>query len=608
MPKRPIPDEPGPAGSATGGSSADPGTLTSDDIFGEILDEVGGQRLGDQGAAPSPDGRGPIKVQVSEPPRGGEAHPPARKAVPPRPTVKELLPEDVAALLDVFSAPAEAAAAAATDADPETVPELAAAAQPAEPAPVPDPDLVMDELEPFTLEPEGDDALPPPPPSLRSAEAGGDEGLRDLMNLMRMPKARAHKMESGPNKFTVAEATPPGAAPALDLAALAEQALDEGAVVPGPPAPEPLPVAAPPAEIEFGPYRLLHRIAAGGMAEVFRAKRAGVEGFEKVVAVKRILPHLSDNKEFVEMFIDEAKVVAGLTHPGIVQIFDLGRIDKTYFIAMEYVHGRDLRSILRRARERGMRLPLDLAVLIASRVSAALEFAHRKKDERGRPMLVVHRDVSPQNILISFEGEVKLTDFGIAKAATKASLTDAGALRGKLLYMSPEQAWGKAMDRRSDVFSLGIVLYEMATDRKPFVGGSEMSVLEMVRECRVAAPSEVNPRIPDRLERVLLKALDRDPDGRYQDAAEMHRDLERVLHERQPPTVSELARFMEILFDEAERSEAAPSAAAGPGAEEEAAAEPEAAPPVEPEPPSAPRAPSRDPMSIQKLLKRFGLK
>jgi serine/threonine protein kinase len=158
-------------------------------------------------------------------------------------------------------------------------------------------------------------------------------------------------------------------------------------------------------------------------------------------------------------------------------------------------------------------------------VCSALEFAHRKKDERGRPMLIVHRDVSPQNILISFEGEVKLTDFGIAKAATKASITDAGALRGKLLYMSPEQAWGKPMDRRSDLFSLGIVFYEMCTDQKPFRGGSEMSVLEMVRDCRVAPPSEINPRIPEKLERALLTALAREPEERYQDAAEVARDL-----------------------------------------------------------------------------------
>jgi serine/threonine protein kinase len=271
---------------------------------------------------------------------------------------------------------------------------------------------------------------------------------------------------------------------------------------------------------------------------------------------------------------------------------------------------------MRRAREKGLRIPLDLCVLVASKVCSALEFAHRKKDERGRPMMIVHRDVSPQNILISFEGEVKLTDFGIAKAATKASITDAGALRGKLLYMSPEQAWGKPMDRRSDLFSLGIVFYEMTTDQKPFVGSSEMSVLEMVRESRVAPPSEINPRIPEKLERVLMQALAREADERYQDAAEMYRDLERVLHERQPPTPADLARFMEVLFDDAERSEGPPEAA---GAlqpsdhsgevhvEFDEGSPGEHAPAPEPAAPAA-AAPVRDPMSIQKLLKRFGIK
>ncbi|HEY7698067.1 MAG TPA: serine/threonine-protein kinase, partial [Vicinamibacteria bacterium] len=194
---------------------------------------------------------------------------------------------------------------------------------------------------------------------------------------------------------------------------------------------------------DYGRYSLLEKVATGGMAEVFRAKRKGVEGFEKVVALKRILPHLSSNKDFVEMFIAEAKMVASLSHPNIVQIFDLGKIDETYYIAMEFVQGKDLRTILTRARNRNTLPAVDLAALIAARVSAALEYAHRHRDAEGRELRIVHRDVSPQNILLSDEGEVKLVDFGIAKAATKASHTDTGSLRGKLLYMSPEQAWGK---------------------------------------------------------------------------------------------------------------------------------------------------------------------
>ena len=321
------------------------------------------------------------------------------------------------------------------------------------------------------------------------------------------------------------------------------------------------------------------------MAEVFKAKRTGVEGFEKVVAVKRILPHLSDNKEFLDMFVDEAKMVAGLTHPNIVHIFDLGKIDRSYYIAMEYVHGRDLRTIQKRAREKGLRMPLDLSLRVVSQVCAALEYAHRKKDERGRPMEIVHRDVSPQNILISFEGEVKLVDFGIAKAATKASITDRGALRGKVLYMSPEQAWGRPIDRRSDVFSLGIVLYELVTDTKPFLsGGTEVSILELVRQCVVTPPREINGRVPEALDRVIMKALAREPDDRYEDAGQMQRGLERILRERPPVTARDLARFLELLFDRSEREEG--DAAERPGAE---------------------AVPEPGPMPLDSLLRRFGI-
>jgi len=349
----------------------------------------------------------------------------------------------------------------------------------------------------------------------------------------------------------------------------------------------------------FGPYRLLERIAVGGMAEVFRAKRQGVEGFEKVVAVKRILPHLSDNQEFVDMFVHEAKMVAGLTHPNIVQIFDLGKLESSYYIAMELVHGRDLRSIQKRAQDRGVRVPLDLAALIVSKICSALEYAHRKKDDRGRPLQIVHRDVSPQNVLISFEGDVKLTDFGIAKAASKATTTDHGELRGKLLYMSPEQAWGRPIDKRADIFSLGVVFYELVTGHKPFLASSEGSILDAVRECRVAPPTTINPRIPDRLASVVMKALDRDPDQRYQDAAEMYRDLDRVLHERQVPSAPELSRLMNVLYDERERGDVV--------AEEDETHTSAAKLHVEFDSPARKAAVAGQDPSIEKLLKRFGI-
>ena len=308
---------------------------------------------------------------------------------------------------------------------------------------------------------------------------------------------------------------------------------------------------------QFGPYRLLEKIAIGGMAEVFRAKRSGVEGFEKVVALKRILPHLSANREFVVMFVDEAKVVARLAHPNIVSIFDLGRIDESYYIAMELVQGRDLRSVMSRARDQGLELSVELAVLITSRVCAALEYAHLKRDEKGRAMKIVHRDISPQNILLSFEGEVKLTDFGIAKAAHKASVTQSGTLRGKVTYMSPEQASGAAMDSRSDLFSLGIVLYELATGRRPFgsADASDKRLLELVRECRVTPPTVFNPRLPGLVERITLKALRRDPGSRYADAGSMQADLEDALHTCCPATSKDLVSLLGQLYDEAERAD-----------------------------------------------------
>ncbi|HEX9726623.1 MAG TPA: serine/threonine-protein kinase, partial [Vicinamibacteria bacterium] len=298
----------------------------------------------------------------------------------------------------------------------------------------------------------------------------------------------------------------------------------------------------------YGQYLLLDRMATGGMAEIFRAKRRGVEGFEKMVAVKRILPHLSDNKDFVEMFINEAKMVAGLSHPNIVQIFDLGKIENTYYIAMEYIEGLDLRAILSRARETGTILDVDLSALIATKVASALEYAHRHRDASGKPLRIVHRDVSPPNILISREGEVKLTDFGIAKAAIKAPSTDSGSLRGKLLYMSPEQAWGRSMDKRSDIFSLGVVLFEMLAGRSLFMGTSEMSILERVREAHFLTPSSFNPAIPIELEAVVAKALKKEPDDRYQDASEMLRDLDGYLRRRPAVGTAELAKCVGRLF------------------------------------------------------------
>ena len=280
----------------------------------------------------------------------------------------------------------------------------------------------------------------------------------------------------------------------------------------------------------FGKYYLLERINVGGMAEVFRAKAFGVEGFERLVAVKRILPNIAEDKEFIRMFIEEAKLSVQLNHANIAQIFDLGVFDGSYYIALEHVHGRDLRAMFDRCRQLGEAMSVAQACFVAMKVCEGLDYAHNKRDQAGRELALVHRDVSPQNILVSFEGEVKLIDFGIAKAAGPAPSSQAGILKGKFGYMSPEQVRGQELDRRSDVFSCGIVLYELLTGERLFVGESDFSTLEKVRNVEILPPSTYNRKIPDELERIVLKALARDPEDRYQNAIDLHDELQAFVY------------------------------------------------------------------------------
>ncbi len=280
----------------------------------------------------------------------------------------------------------------------------------------------------------------------------------------------------------------------------------------------------------FGKYFLLERINVGGMAEVFRAKAFGVEGFERLVAVKRILPNIAEDKEFIRMFIEEAKLSVQLNHANIAQIFDLGVVDGSYYIALEHVHGRDLRGIFDRCRTVGEAMPVAQACFIVMKTCEGLDYAHNKRDQSGRELSLVHRDVSPQNVLVSFEGEVKIIDFGIAKAAGKGSKTQAGILKGKFGYMSPEQVRGLPVDRRSDVFSAGIVLYELLTGERLFVGESDFSTLEKVRNVEILPPSTYNRRIPDELERIVLKALAKDTEDRYQNAIDLHDELQAFVY------------------------------------------------------------------------------
>src|SRR5215475_7097098 len=266
------------------------------------------------------------------------------------------------------------------------------------------------------------------------------------------------------------------------------------------------------------------------MAEVFRAKAFGVEGFERLVAVKRILPNIAEDKEFIRMFIEEAKLSVQLNHANIAQIFDLGVVEGSYYIALEHVHGRDLRVLFDRCRQIGEAMPVAQACFIAMKVCEGLDYAHNKRDQSGRELSLVHRDVSPQNILVSFEGEVKLIDFGIAKAAGTDPNAQGGVLKGKFGYMSPEQVRGQDIDRRSDVFSCGIVLYELLTGERLFVGESDFSTLEKVRNVEILPPSTYNRKIPDELERIVLKALSKDADDRYANAIDLHDELQAFVY------------------------------------------------------------------------------
>jgi serine/threonine protein kinase len=281
--------------------------------------------------------------------------------------------------------------------------------------------------------------------------------------------------------------------------------------------------------IPFGKYLLLDRINIGGMAEVWRGKQFGASGFERLVAIKRILPNIAEDEEFISMFIDEAKICVQLTHANIASIYELGHISSSYFISMEYIPGKDMRAIFDRCRKKGEPAPVPLVAFCVSKMCEGLDYAHRKKDGMGRDMNIVHRDISPQNILISYEGEVKVIDFGIAKAAGKATKTQAGILKGKFGYMSPEQIRGVPLDRRSDVFAIGVCLYEMLTGERLFVGDSDFSVLEKVRKADVPPPSTYNRRIPEALEKIVLRALAKDVEDRYQYASELGDDLQRFL-------------------------------------------------------------------------------
>ncbi|MFB6350450.1 MAG: serine/threonine protein kinase [Bradymonadaceae bacterium] len=302
---------------------------------------------------------------------------------------------------------------------------------------------------------------------------------------------------------------------------------------------------------KLGRYELVRRIAVGGMGEIYLARVSGTGGFEKTVIIKTILPHLAEEDEFVEKFLDEGRIVVNLTHGNIVPVFDMDEVDGEYFIAMDYVPGRDVREILKRLRERGEQMPPEIAAYIIAEVCEGLGYAHRKTDDEGEPLDIVHRDVSPSNVLISTEGEVKIIDFGIARAADRRAKTVTGRIQGKCCYMSPEQARGDELDHRSDIFSTGVVFYEMLTGVRPFEGDSDLKSLDLVRECDYEPPSFVDGSVPPRLDGIIDRALGETPDERYQRIEEMHVELMEFLADDGPPVTStDVASFLEELFPE----------------------------------------------------------
>jgi len=296
-------------------------------------------------------------------------------------------------------------------------------------------------------------------------------------------------------------------------------------------------------------YTLLRVIAEGGMGSVYQGVLHGPENFRKVVAIKTILERYSTNPEFIQMFIGEAKLVADLVHQNIVQIYQLGKVENLYYIAMEYIRGVNLQQFMDRHQEIGYRVPLEIGAFIISRVCRGLEYAHKKRDAEGRLLGVVHRDISPKNLMISSEGEVKITDFGIAKARNLMIDREGEIVMGKLAYMSPEQFQYLPTDRRSDVYSLSVVLFELLTgmtvssyQKRDVIPGQRITL-------QIPKPRSVSPDIPEALENIMLKGLEPDPEKRYQRAGEMAYDLEyHMYHEGYGPTIKTLEEYMANLF------------------------------------------------------------
>jgi len=291
----------------------------------------------------------------------------------------------------------------------------------------------------------------------------------------------------------------------------------------------------------FGKYLLVRKLAEGGMAEIFLAKQLGAEGFERDVVIKCMLTQFGGSKEFIDMFLDEARVAARLVHPNIVQILDLDVADSRHYICMEYLAGEDLEAIIARLHQLGQQIPVPLAAKIILGACEGLEFAHSHQS-------LVHRDISPSNIFVTYQGTPKILDFGIAKAASKSAHTQPGTLKGKLGYMSPEQVRGAVLDSRSDIFSLGVTFFELLTGRRVFERDSELGILMALMEQPVVAPSTLRPDLPKELDRIILKALARHVEDRYANSGELRAELEAFLATQSATTTTQVAAFVQGLF------------------------------------------------------------
>jgi serine/threonine-protein kinase len=293
-------------------------------------------------------------------------------------------------------------------------------------------------------------------------------------------------------------------------------------------------------------YRVIDRLASGGMAEVFVAESAGIEGFKKKVAIKRVLPHLSEKKRFIAMFLDEARLSAHLSHSNVVQVFDIGIGDNTYFIVMEYVHGADLKQVIKFVRDQGKPFPIEAAIYICAKMCEGLAYAHELTDEHGKLLHVVHRDISPPNVLCSEHGEIKIVDFGLAKASTQLEKSEAGIIKGKFSYLAPEAAHGQEVDARADVFAIGIMLWEMLAGRRLFQGQTDYETVKQVQVAKVPPITSLCPEADAHLESMMMRALARDRDQRYASARSFGHDLTRYLYKLGKPIsafdVAELVR------------------------------------------------------------------